>query len=191
MADINAISSSANRLIYHGSAHGPFGGYGFKSPVSCLDLDSISVLKVSLEHLSNFPLSDDYDYQIIYLDKQVYEALWNGSKKNKIPGLKNLTNQACLHSQANLKPKTQKIFLSAQKNRSISVTPYEQEQCLSCYIPEDYYADFKEKFKGLLVRTKKECSQLCRLLEAHGLKIIEQREVLDDVDGNLQIACYA
>lgn len=191
MADVNAISSSASRLLYHGSTHGAFGSYGFKAPTNSVDLHSIGAFSVSLEHLSNFPLSEEYDYQILYLSERIYSNLWNGCKKRNIPALKSLAYQARFATEAQLKPKTQRVFFSGQQSRTIAITPYDEGFNIGHHVPNEYSAAAKEIFKGFLLRSKKECTQLYALLESHGLKIVEQRNVLDDYDGFLQVRCYA
>ena len=58
------------------------------------------------------------------------------------------------------------------------------------YVPDDYRYAFTQKFSGILMRTKNDCRLLWLLLEAHGLKMVDHREVSDDYDGSLKIDCF-
>lgn len=189
MADVNAISCSASRLLCHGSTHGAFSK--FSQQQDSIDLDSIDAFSVNLVHLSSDPLSSEYEYHLVYLSSDAYQQLWNGCKINKIPGIKALASEIHLGSKAKLCPKNKGHLFGSHQLRSIALTKYSSANPIDHYVPHEYRLAFKEKFTGLLIRTKKECQELWNLLEAHGFLPIAERKVTDEYDGDLMLQCYS
>ena len=187
MADINAISCSAARFLYHGSTHGPFGKGG--QQLQSVDMKDIDAFRVSLEHLSTDPLSDAYDYHLVYVAKSAYKQIWHGCKKHKIPGMKHISDEIRLSDTAKL---TSHIPLFwSKKESSITLSEYRDDIAMDHYIPDAYRYAFQQKFSGILMRTKNDCRLLWLLLEAHGLKVVDHREVCDEYDGKLKVDCFA
>lgn len=192
LSDINAIACSASRLLFHGSTHGAFGSFGHRKPEASVDLSAVDAISVKLEHLSNFPLSDEFDYKILYLRRHCYDSLWKGSYRTKVKGLKDLACIARLSPKAALTPKTQRVFLVSVSNRPVAIAPYDYDISCCHYLPDEYCATLKHEFKAILVRTKKaNTAKFNLLLSAHGLKTTSVREATDGYDGNLTVRCYS
>ena len=187
MADIKAISCSAARFIYHGSTHGPFGK--LDSHVQSVDMNKIDVFRVSLEHLSTDPLSNAYDYYLVYVSKSFYEKIWHGCRAKDIPGLKHISDEVRLSDTAKLSSHLPLFW--RKKESSITLSEFQDEIAMDNYVPNDYCHAFRQKFSGILMRTKNDCNLLSLLLEAHGLKLVDNREVCDEYDGTLKVDSFA
>ncbi len=187
MADVNAISCSAARFLYHGSTHGPFGK--LDSHLQSIDMEELDAFRVSLEHLSTNPLSDTYDYHLVYVARSAYQKIWHGCKKQKIPGMKHISDEIKLSDT--VKSTSHTPLFWSKKEASITLSEYRNEIAMDHYIPDDYRHAFQQKFSGILMRTKSDCRLLWLLLEAHGLKVVDHREVSDEYDGRLKVDCFA
>lgn len=188
LVDINAISCSAARLIYHGSAHGAFGKLA--TAYAPINLHSVEAFHIRLEHLSSDPLSQDFAYHLVYLSKEIYATLWKGNKKKGIPAMKKMATHIHISKSPELQPKPDGHLFGTPSYKALTLTEYNDYTAIDNYVPLDYSIAFKDKFRGFILRTKSECDLLWKLMEAHGLGLVDQRAVKDSYDGDLQVQCY-
>ncbi|MFC4994394.1 hypothetical protein [Rubritalea tangerina] len=189
LADINAITCSANRFLYHGSPHGVFGK--MTTSKRHVDIHEIDAFRVKLEHLSSDPLDDQYQYHLVYISKDIYQQVWKGCKKRQIPGMRKFVSETKLSADAKTHPFGPGNFLHLSDDKPIVFSPYEESHTSDNYVPNHYQATLRSKFESILLRTKSECRLFFQLLQAHGLKVVDQLETTDEFDGNLKVECFA
>ena len=192
LVDVNAIAHSAMRLIYHGSTHGAFGSFGSQNArIEPLDLDKCDAFKISLDHLSVDPLAEGYQYSLVYLNDTLSENLWNGKKRDASPALKELTRRVQLAESPSLSAKRYRTPFWVKFQKPIYIARYDSALAHSSQVPEEYQQRFLNKYQGFLMRTEKDYPLVRTIFEAYGLKLEERRDVLDHLDGHLQVLAYS
>lgn len=190
LIDAHAIACSALRLICHGSTHGVFGAYGATAAQTALDLESIEAFKISLARLSNDALTDQYEYSLVYVTKELSEHLWSGEKRALAPDVKKLTRRVHLNETASLEAKRYKTPFWVRSLRPIYLAKYDIESLSDHYVSDSYHHKFHQKYQGFLMRSEVNYPVVRNIFEAYGLEMTNRREVKDDLDGNLEILSY-
>jgi len=185
LVDANTIAFSSLRLVYHGSTHGAFGLK--RSP---LDLREVDAIKISLNHLSTDPLSDEYEYNLIYLNDSLSEAVWNGQKRDNTPALMKITRRVLLAASPSLNAKRFRTPFWVKFTKPIYLARYNKVLIDDNTIPVDYLRDFHNKYQGFLTRTKKGYPLVRNTLESLGLKTSDRRYVKDSQEEEISIICY-
>ncbi|MFC4994395.1 hypothetical protein [Rubritalea tangerina] len=192
IVDANALTYSALKLLFHGSTHGAFGAYGsLNARRGPIDLVKIEALKVSLTYLTSTPLSDEYAYHLVFFNKDFSHTLWDGKSLDKSKHIKDITRRVRLGAEPSLSAKRYRdpFWVKFQKPIYLAQFPSPLHNELS--VPAHYRALFENKFDGFLMRSEHDYPLVRNLIEASGLKLGARREVSDELDGDLQVHCYA
>jgi hypothetical protein len=187
VADINAFACAAQRLLCHGSIHGAFGkgGVARLAPIS---LSSVDVFTVSLEHLSSDPLSDEYDYHLVYIGASMYKKVWSGAQASEAPALSKVCVQRALADNA--RAPIPKRSLLERKSREFVACEYPVEWGVDHYIQDAHRVVLLSNFKAFVVRTDRKTANLGQLLCDHSMRVAQERVVNDLFDGQMQLLCF-
>lgn len=192
LIDVNAIANSAMRLIYHGSTHGAFGAFGSgNARLEPLDLGKYDAFKISLEHLSVDPLTDGYQYSLVYFSNDLSDNLWNGKKRDASPALKEISRRVLLAESPSLNAKRYRTPFWVKFQKPIYITRYDNALAHDNQVPQEYLQRFLDNYQGFLMRTENDYPLVRNIFDAYGLKLEERREVLDTLDGHLQVHAYS
>jgi len=173
LSDVYGVGCLALRLLYYGCEEGAF-GRNCKNPV---DLEGVQAFQISLKHRTVYPLSDDYEYHLVYYRKELGLNLWSGKQRKGHPKLRKLTRRVKLSLRPTLEPNRLRQFY-IKSNRPVHVAQYGSKVPTDHSVPDEYIEKFGELFEGFLVRTKKGYSLGESLFEAQGLAFDERRDVL-------------
>ena len=191
LIDAHAIACSALRLICHGSIHGVFGSYGSTTTKDqALDLEKIDAFKISLARLSNDALTDQFEYSLVYVTKELSEHLWDGEKRALAPDVKSITRRVHLNETASIEAKRDKTPFWVRSLRPIYLAKYDIENLSDHYIPDAYNHQFHEKYQGFLMRSEVNYPVVRNIFEAYDLEMTNRRKVKDVLDGDLEILSY-
>jgi hypothetical protein len=190
IADALAISNSALRFLFYGSPHGAFGQQGDAAIPETRFLENYDGFKVSLEHLSNDPLDNNYEYNLVFLTKNTAKDLWIGSKRANNPELKKLTRRVHLGVRPSLQAKRYKTPFWVRFKKPIYLSIFDANIGDDNYVPSAFRQQFHNKFTGFLMRSEKGFPLVRTMFDAYGLKMVNRQEVQDRLDGNLQVVAY-
>ncbi|MFK5922574.1 MAG: hypothetical protein QM496_10375 [Verrucomicrobiota bacterium] len=189
LSDVYGSGCSALRLIYHGSEQGAFAKKSDKAkqPIA---LEDVKAFQIGLNHRTVSPLSDDYDYNLVYYRKEFAEAFWDGKIRKGCPTLRKITRRVKFSQKQSLKPKRLKLFY-IKSNRPVHVARYSDKVPTDNYVPAPYLAEFGRSFGGFLMRCPKGYALVSNLFAAQGLAVSDQRQLSEGADGRPRVRAYA
>lgn len=190
LVDAKAIANSALRLLYFGSTHGAFGRNAISSTPETRNLANFEAFKITLEHLSNDPLSEDYEYNLIYLAQPIAKDLWHSSLRAQHTEIRKLTRRVQLNSRQSLNAKRYKTPFWVKFTRPIYMSIFEANMGDDNYVPPSFAQQFNSKYVGFLMRTKKNYPLVRTVFNAYDLTMGTRQEVCDHLDGDLQVISY-
>ena len=182
LADINAFACAAQRLLCFGSIHGAFGSTGGHKPI---DLSTLDVFTVSLEHLSSDPLSDEYDYHLLYVSAGMYKKVWSGAQASEAPALSKVCVQRSFARDA--RAPIPKRSLLERKSREFVAAEYAIENGIDHYIPDAHRVKLLSHYKAFVVRTDRQTADLAQLLQDHSMWMKHDVLVQDVFDGEMRL----
>lgn len=184
VVDINAFACAAQRLLCHGSIHGAF-GKGGSAKLKPIDLSTLDVFTVSLEHLSTVPLSEEYDYHLLYVGAEMYKKVWSGSQPSEAPAL----SKVCVLRSFSLAARAPipKRSLFERKSREFVATEYPMEHGVDHYVSDTYRLNLLANYRAYVVRTDKQTANLGQLLCDHSMHIKHDLVVNDLYDGEMHV----
>lgn len=182
IADINAFACAAQRLLCYGSIHGAFGTAGRGKPIQ---LSSLDVFTVSLEHLSSDALSDEYDYHLLYVSAGMYKKVWSGVQASEAPALSKVCVQRAFAREA--RAPIPKRSLLERKSREFVAVEYPIGNGLDHYIPDEHRIKLLSNYKAFVVRTDRQTANLSQLLQDHSMWMKHDIMVQDVFDGEMQL----
>lgn len=190
LVDAKAIANSAMRFLYFGSPHGAFGHNAISAIPETRVLEDFEAFKVSLAHLSKDPLSDDYEYNLVYFTESIAKDIWNVNRRSEHPEIRKITRRVQLNSRQSLSAKRYKTPLWVRFHRPIYMSLFEAKIGDDNYVPPEFIQEFNSKYVGFIMRTKKDFPLVRTMFEAYGLTMGTRQEVRDRLDGNLQVTSY-
>ena len=188
IVDVNAIACSALRLIYHGSTHGAFGVSTTKRPP--LDLTKIDAFRISLEHLTTEPLSDEYEYSLVYLNDTLSEIIWDGKMRDKNSRLPEITRRVVLAESASLNAKRYRTPFWVKFQKPVYLARYNKLLVINNCIPVEYVESFHKRYQGFLMRSKKGYPLIRNTLKASGIPLSDRSHLSDSMDSDLRVVSY-
>lgn len=188
VADINAFACATQRLLCHGSIHGAF-GKGTIAKQRHIELSSLDVFTVSLEHLSTEPLSDEYDYHLLYVSAGMYKKVWSGTQVSEAPCLSKVCVQRAFANEA--RTPIPKRSLLERRSREFVATEYPIEWGVDHYIADSYRAQLLSHYKAYVVRTDRQTANLGKLLCDHSMRIKYDMVVNDMYDGEMSVLGFS
>ena len=100
LSDVYGAGCAALRLIYHGCEKGAFSSHTKKA----FDLSHVQAFQISLNHRTVEPLSDQYEYSMVYYRKELGLNLWNNRLRKGCPTLRALTRRVKFSGKRSIKP---------------------------------------------------------------------------------------
>lgn len=191
LADAHSIAFTALKFIYHGSEKGAFGYGATRTAGKRIDLDEVEAFWINLQHLSSPPLSDDFEYSLVFVSKKLSDHLWLGEKRTLSPDLKKLTRRVVLADQPSLTAKRYKTPFWVKFSRPVYLAKFEDNILNDHYIPHDYYKQFHRKYQGFLMRSENDYPLVRNLFEAYGLELTDRREMESTTPDALQVLAYS
>ena len=188
IVDVNAIACSALRLIYHGSTHGAFGASSTKRPP--LDLGQIDAFRISLEHLTTAPLSDEYEYSLVYLNARLSEIIWDGKMRDQSSSLMKITRRVVLAKSASLNAKRYRTPFWVKFQKPVYLARYNKRLVINNCIPVEYVESFHNKYQGFLMRSKKGYPLMRNTLKASSTPLRDRSYLSDSMDSELRVVSY-
>jgi hypothetical protein len=170
LSDVYGIGCAALSLIYYGSRRGAFHQIG-KKPV---DLDSVDAIRISLNPRIERPLSDRYQYHLIYYRNNLAQELWNHTGCGKDPEVKHLTRRVRFVSEPSLEPHRLRHFY-IKSNRPLHLARYGHVVPTDDYVPRSYVHKLSQEFMGFLMRSPREYSLSTSFFAKLGLGLVEKR----------------
>lgn len=191
LVDVNAIACAALRMIYLNSSHGAASGIALGGArQKPLDLDKEEAFKISLEHVSVRALSDEFEYNLVYLNHQMSEHIWEGRKREGSEDLRSLTRRVHFGEAASLAAKRYKTPFWVRFQRPIYIARCDDFLSNDHYVPQKYYAAFHHKFHAFVMRTELGYPLVRHLFEASGLRLSARRVISSGWRQGLRVLSY-
>ena len=172
LSDVYGAGCAALRLIYHGCEKGAFSS----QTKEAFDLSHVQAFQISLKHRTVEPLSDQYDYSMVYYRKELGLNLWNNRLRKGCPTLRRLTRRVKFSGKRSLNPNRLRQFY-IKSNRPVHIAQYSSEVPTDHYVPQPYIEEFGRIFEGFLMRSKKGYPLVSSLFAAQGLSLTERRDM--------------
>lgn len=186
LSDVYGVGCAALRLIYHGCEEGAFS----RSNKKVIDLDHVTAFQLVLKHRTVTPLSDKYDYNLVYYRKDFAANLWSGVFRRGCPTLRKITRRVKLGSKQDLKPNRLRS-LYIKSNRPVHVARYESGVPIDHYVPLEYVEEFDQRFDGFLMRSKKGFPLVTSLFNAQGLALSARRDMTQSSKESPHVLMYS
>ncbi|MFC5049430.1 hypothetical protein ACFPK9_02185 [Rubritalea spongiae] len=187
LVDAKAIANSALRLLYYGTTHGAFGA---TSIPETRYLEHFDAFKITLEHLSNDSLSEDFEYNLVFFTKPIAMDIWLMKNRAELSEIKKLTRRVHLGTQPSLRAKRYKTPFWIKYTRPIYMSLFDVKVGDDNYVPPAFTHQFNTKYSGFVMRTQKGYPLVRTMFDAYGLTMGTRQEVHDRLDGDLQVMSY-
>lgn len=172
VSDIARNVCDALRILYHGSLEGAFG----QKMNERVDLERVDVIKIPVIHQSTKPISDLYDYNIVFYDKSIAGSLWDFEDREKQAELKALARRVSFNAGKSplakrilgnlfVKPDTPPVYFAKYE------LPIPSDNC----VPHGYHAQLSERFDAYLMRSNRDFPLVRRLCRAQGLDLAKRK----------------
>jgi len=172
LSDVYGAGCAALRLIYHGCERGAFS----KQTKEAFDLAHVQAFQISIKHRTVEPLSDEYQYSMVYYRKELGVNLWSNRFRKGCSTLRELTRRVKFSHKPSLKPNRLRHFY-IKSNRPVHIALYNGEVPTDHYVPQSYIDEFGRIFEGFLMRSKRGYPLVSRLFAAQGLALTERRDM--------------
>lgn len=172
LKDIYCEACTGLKLIYYGHAAGFFGN----KKAQPVDLKNTAALRIKITHQSVAPLSDQYDYSIVYYRNDISKQIWHQKHRDNQPSLKEISRKVHLTSKPTLKPHLVNLAI-LPKEKPIYLAEYNSIIPEDNYVPEKYVDQLHDNFQGYIMRNRRDERLVTSTLEAIGLSIDTKREI--------------
>jgi len=150
LADVYGIGCAALSLIYYGSRRGVF----HLTDKESVDLDCVDAIQISLIPRTVAPLSDRYDYNLVYFRKDLGIKFWDSKRRRSFPQMKKLIRRVVCSDVASVEPnRLRQLYI--RSNRPVHVAQYSHVIPTDDYVPVSYVEKLKRCFEGYLIRSPK------------------------------------
>lgn len=171
LSDVYGVGCAAMDLIYYGSVKGVFGA----TKKNSVELGDVDAFLIPLKHRTQEPLSDEFDYDLIYYRREIGRHLWNHQMLSKSGGGKvKWIRRVGFSSQPSLQPSRLRRFF-IKSNRPLHVKRCRHFVPSDDCIPADYIDAFNEQFAGYLVRSVRGAGSVEKLMDDQGLTMTARR----------------
>lgn len=153
-------------------------------------LDHVQAFQISLKHRTVDPLSEDYQYYLVYYRKDLGVNLWSNRFRKGCPTLRRLTRRVKLGSKPSIVPKRVRQFY-IKSNRPVHIAQYHRRVPTDDNVPREYVQDFGDHFEGFLMRCKQGFPLVTSLFEAQGLSLSDRRDVHNSSAVAPQVRVYS
>lgn len=172
MGDIYSSACAAYRLLYFGSEQGFFGS----GRVDAVNLDSTAAIRIKLGHRTAQPLSDLYDYSLVYYRNDLGQKLWSPRYRDKYTDLVSMTRRVKLNRAPSLKAKHFNLF-ALPGRRPVHVARFDVTLPQDNYVPLEYVTKLNSNFTGFLMRSERDFPLVRSLFESMNLELESRRDV--------------
>lgn len=191
VVDVTGSVCDALRYMYHGCFSGAFGQIS-QDPV---DLDEIKAIKVRLSHKSAAPLSEEFEYHLVFYRKELANSIWNLSCRKRQRRLRSLSRRVVLSEQPTLA--VEKILITrrlldffTRKPCDIYFTRYDLPVPPDYYVPVDYHQQLLREFTPYIMRSPIEYPLVRSLFQAQNLPLDARQVVKDSPKHTDQVIVY-
>ena len=186
ISDISSSVCNALRVMYHGCLDGAFG----KQVNERINLDEIKAVKIRVLHKTSKPLSEAYEYNLVFYRKCIAESIWDPSCRTKQAELKNLTRRVSLNVKKSLLAKRLMDHLLIRAEREIYFARYTEVVPADHYVPVDYHQKLFREFEPYIMRTRPDFPLVRSLFQAQGLDLAERRLATRESDTLNRVITY-
>lgn len=172
MGDIYSSTCAAYRLLYFGSEQGFFGS----GCIDAVDLKSTAAIRIKLGHRSTKPLSDKFDYSLVYYRNDLAKKLWSPSYRDRHSELLMLTRRVKLNHSPSLRARHVNL-LSIPSPRPVKIAQFSIPTPQDNYVPLEYIKELNERFSGFLMRSDKDFPLVRSLFGSMNLELESRRDV--------------
>ncbi|SHJ77094.1 hypothetical protein SAMN02745181_2564 [Rubritalea squalenifaciens DSM 18772] len=172
LGDVYSSTCSAFRLLYFGSELGTFSSTRTKA----VDLNHTAAIRIKLSHYSQKPLSEAYDYSLVYYRADLSHKLWHPKLRDKHADIIRMTRRVKYCSQPSLNASRVNLF-AIPGNRPIKIAEYDEVIPKDNYVPLHYIEKLHQNFKGFLMRSPKDFPLVRTLFDSMDLSLDSKREV--------------
>jgi len=171
ISDISSSVCNALRVMYHGCLDGAFG----KQVNDRINLDEIKAVKIRVLHKTSKPLSEAYEYNLVFYRKCIAQSIWDPECRTKQSELKALTRRVSLNVKKSLLAKRLMDHLWIRAEREIYFARYTEAVPADHYVPLDYHQKLFREFEPYIMRTRPDFPLVRSLFQAQGLDLAERR----------------
>lgn len=186
ISDISSSVCNALRVMYHGSLDGAFG----KQVNERINLDAIKAVKIRVMHKSSKPLSEAYEYNLVFYRKCIAQSIWDPECRIKQTELKALTRRVSLNVKKSLLAKRLIDHLWIRAEREIYFARYTTMVPPDHYVPETYHRKLFGEFEAYIMRTRPNFPLVRSLFKAQGLDLAERRLASRESDPVNRVITY-
>ncbi|HEY8961396.1 MAG TPA: hypothetical protein VIM57_04260 [Luteolibacter sp.] len=186
ISDISSSVCNALRVMYHGCLDGAFG----KQVNERIDLDGIKAVKIRVLHKSSKPLSEAYEYNLVFYRKCIAQSIWDPECRIRQAELKALTRRVSLNVKKSLLAKRIIDHLLIRAEREIYFARYTAVVSPDHYVPEAYHRKLFAEFEPYIMRTRPNYPLVRSLFKAQGLDLAERRLASRESDPVNRVITY-
>lgn len=186
ISDISSSVCNALRVMYHGCLDGAFG----KQVNDRINLDEIRAVKIRVLHKTTKPLSQAYEYNLVFYRKCIAQSIWDPACRTKQAELKALTRRVSLNVKKSLLAKRLMDHLLIRSERDIYFARYTETVSPDHYIPEAYHRKLFGEFEPYIMRTRPEYPLVRSLFQAQGLDLAERHLATRESDPVNRVITY-
>lgn len=172
LCDVYSMTCAAFRLLYFGSEDGFFGS----KRSNFVNLDTTAAIRIKLTHQSTKPLTDTYDYSLVYYRAELSDKLWHPKERHKHESIVNLTRRVKFNSEPSTTAKGVSLF-QFPTVRPVKIAEYDEIVPQDNYVPVTYIDKLHNNFKGFLMRTEKDYPLVRNIFECMDLTLESKREM--------------
>lgn len=172
VSDIARNVCDALRILYHGSLDGAFGPKMNEQ----VDLERLHVIKIPVIHQSMKPISDLYDYNLVFYDKPISGSLWDLEDREKQAELRALTRRVSFNAEkSHLARRILDNLFIKQDNHPVYFARYEEMIPRDNCVPPSYHAQLRERFDAYIMRSNRDFPLVRSLCRAQGLDLAKRQ----------------
>lgn len=186
ISDISSSVCNALRVMYHGCLDGAFG----KQVNDRIHLDEIRAIKIRVLHKSSKPLSEAYEYNLVFYRKCIAQSIWDPACREKQAELKALTRRVSLNVKKSLLAKRLMDHLMIRAERDIYFARYTDVVSPDHYVPETYHRKLFHEFEPYIMRTRPNYPLVRSLFQTQGLDLAERRLASRESDTVNRVITY-
>jgi hypothetical protein len=186
ISDISSSVCNALRVMYHGCLDGAFG----KQVNDRVNLDEIRAIKIRVLHKSSKPLSEAYEYNLVFYRKCIAQSIWDPACRIKQAELKALTRRVSLNVKKSLLAKRLMDHLLIRSEREIYFARYTEVVPADHYVPLEYHQKLFREFEPYIMRTSPNFPLVRSLFQAQGLDLAERRLATRESDTANRVITY-
>lgn len=172
LSDVYSQTCASFRLLYFGSEDGFFGS----KRNNFVNLDTTAAIRIKLTHQSTKPLTDTYEYSLVYYRSELGDKLWHPKERHKHESIVNLTRRVKYNDAPAVTARSVSLF-NFPTVRPVKIAEYDEIVPQDNYVPLAYIEKLHNNFKGFLMRTEKNYPLVRNIFECMDLSLDSKIEM--------------